>query len=82
MTLRMSRRGFIATAAAAAAVLYVGLRPNGALAASGDATALNPFVRIDADGHVTAIIKHFEMGQGPSTGLTTLIAEELGVTMD
>ncbi|WP_304619188.1 xanthine dehydrogenase family protein molybdopterin-binding subunit [Paracoccus sediminilitoris] len=82
MTLRMSRRGFIATAAAAAAVLYVGLRPNGALAASGDATALNPFVRIDADGRVTAIIKHFEMGQGPSTGLTTLIAEELGVTMD
>ena len=82
MTIRMNRRGFIATATAAAAVLYVGIRPNGALAASGDATALNPFVRIDADGHVTAIIKHFEMGQGPSTGLTTLIAEELGVTMD
>ncbi|WP_108502335.1 xanthine dehydrogenase family protein molybdopterin-binding subunit [Paracoccus indicus] len=82
MTVRMNRRGFIATAAAAAAVLYVGISPNGALAASGDATALNPFVRIDADGRVTAIIKHFEMGQGPSTGLTTLIAEELGVTMD
>ncbi|WP_378944681.1 molybdopterin cofactor-binding domain-containing protein [Paracoccus sp. R86501] len=82
MTIRMTRRGFIATAAAAAAVLYVGIRPNGALAASSDATALNPFVRIDADGRVTAIIKHFEMGQGPSTGLTTLIAEELGVTMD
>ncbi len=82
MNISTSRRGFLQGAAATAAVLYVGARSDGALAASSDSTDLNPFVRIGADGHVTAIVKHFEMGQGPSTGLTTLIAEELGVTMD
>lgn len=82
MTINTSRRGFLKGAVATAAALYVGVRADGALAASPEATELNPFVRIGADGRVTAIIKHFEMGQGPSTGLTTLIAEELGVTMD
>lgn len=82
MTINTSRRGFLKGAVATAAALYVGIRADGALAASPDATDLNPFVRIGADGRVTAIVKHFEMGQGPSTGLTTLIAEELGVTMD
>ncbi|WP_027245978.1 xanthine dehydrogenase family protein molybdopterin-binding subunit [Leisingera daeponensis] len=82
MTLTTSRRGFLASAAAAAAVLYVGVRPNGALAAGAAPAHLNPFVKISADGTVTAIIKHFEKGQGPATGLTTLIAEELGVSME
>ena len=83
MTINTSRRGFLQGAAAASAVLLVGVRPDGAVAAGGsDATMLNPFVRISADGRVTAIVKHFEKGQGPATGLTTLIAEEVGVTMD
>lgn len=82
MTLNTSRRGFLRGAAAATAVLIVGVRPDGALAAGSGATDINPFVRISADGRVVAIVKHFEMGQGPTTGLTTLIAEELGVTMD
>lgn len=37
----------------------------------------NAFVRIDADGTVTVISKHIEMGQGAYTGLATLVAEEL-----
>ncbi len=82
MTVNTSRRGFLKGAAAAATVLYVGAGADGALAAGSEPTQLNPFVRIDADGTVTAIIKHFETGQGPATGLTTLIAEELGVSMD
>ncbi|MGC8202038.1 molybdopterin cofactor-binding domain-containing protein [Aliiroseovarius sp. PTFE2010] len=82
MNVNTSRRGFLKGAAATAAVLYVGARADGALAASSDASDLNPFVRIGSDGRVTAIVKHFEKGQGPATGLTTLIAEELGVTMD
>lgn len=82
MTLNTSRRGFLKSAAAAAAVLYVGARPDGALAAGSAPAQLNPFVKIDADGTVTAIVKHFEKGQGPATGLTTLIAEELGVSME
>ena len=82
MTLNTSRRGFLKGAAAAAAMRYVGARPNGALAAGSAPAKLNPFVKIGADGSVTAIVKHFEKGQGPATGLTTLIAEELGVSME
>lgn len=81
MQLKPSRRRFLQ--GAAASVLLVGLRPDGVLAA-GDAAAANltPFVKVGSDGSVTAIIKHFEKGQGPATGLTTLIAEELGLRMD
>jgi len=81
MTANISRRGFLKSAAAAAAVLYVGATPDGAVAAGSSDAMLNPFVKIDSDGNVIAIIKHFEKGQGPATGLSTLIAEELGVTM-
>lgn len=46
-------------------------------AAKRDAFAPNAFVRIDADGTVTVIAKHLEMGQGVYTGLATIVAEEL-----
>ncbi|MBO6896982.1 MAG: xanthine dehydrogenase family protein molybdopterin-binding subunit [Shimia sp.] len=82
MTANISRRGFLRSAAAAAAVLYVGATPDGAAAAGSSDAMLNPFVKIDSDGNVIAIIKHFEKGQGPATGLSTLIAEELGVTIE
>lgn len=82
MTVRTSRRGFLKGVAATGAVLLIGVRPDGVLAASGDATQLNPFVKIGSDGTVTAIVKHFEKGQGPATGLPTLIAEEIGLRMD
>ncbi|SDE60181.1 isoquinoline 1-oxidoreductase, beta subunit [Paracoccus isoporae] len=39
--------------------------------------APNAFVRIGTDDVVTVMIKHIEMGQGPYTGLATLVAEEL-----
>jgi isoquinoline 1-oxidoreductase beta subunit len=42
-----------------------------------DGFALNPFVRVGADGTVTVIAKHFEAGQGAYTGLATILAEEL-----
>lgn len=83
MTVTTSRRTFLKGAAAAGAALLVGVRPDGAVAAASDGgTSFNPFVRIDADGTVTAIVKHFEKGQGPATGLPTLIAEEIGLRMD
>ena len=45
-------------------------------AASG-ALAPNAFVRVGADDTVTVLIKHIEFGQGPFTGLATLVAEEI-----
>jgi isoquinoline 1-oxidoreductase beta subunit len=37
----------------------------------------NLFLKIEIDNSVTLISKHFEMGQGVTTGLATLVAEEL-----
>ncbi len=39
--------------------------------------APNAFVRIGSDDVVTVVVKHIEFGQGPFTGLATLVAEEL-----
>lgn len=39
--------------------------------------APNAFIRIAPDDSVTVVIKHIEFGQGPYTGLSTLVAEEL-----
>ena len=76
------RRGFLKLAGATAGSLVIGLNASGALAKASTSSAINPFVRIDADGTVTAILKHFEMGQGTTTGLATLIAEELDADWD
>ncbi|MBL8564865.1 MAG: xanthine dehydrogenase family protein molybdopterin-binding subunit [Hyphomicrobiaceae bacterium] len=50
------------------------------MAAAGSQAGLfqpNAFVRIAPDSTVTVLIKHIEFGQGPYTGLATLVAEEL-----
>lgn len=82
-TLTLKRRDFLKTSAALGATLLIGFRADGVLAATSSSAAagaeFNPFVRIDNNGTVTVIIKHFEMGQGTTTGLTTLVAEELDV---
>lgn len=83
MSATMDRRGFLKSASALGVSLAVGFNVQGALAAvsqtggAAASTAMNPFVKIGSDGSVTAVVKHFEMGQGTTTGLTTLIAEEL-----
>lgn len=38
---------------------------------------LGPFIRIGSDNTVTVIIKHLDKGQGVTTGLPTIVAEEL-----
>lgn len=42
-----------------------------------DFGAFGPFIRIGADGTVTAISKHIEFGQGTATGLAAIVAEEM-----
>ncbi len=76
MTIRTSRRGFLKGAAATGAALIVGLDSMGACAQSAEFMP-NPFVKVGPDGTVTVILKHFEMGQGTTTGLATLVAEEM-----
>ena len=38
---------------------------------------MGPFVRIGTDNTVTVIVKHLDKGQGITTGLPTIGAEEL-----
>jgi isoquinoline 1-oxidoreductase subunit beta len=80
-----SRRAFLAGAASVGGALVVGfhldLPGTKAAAAAPDfskvPTKPNAFVRIAADDSVTVLIKHLDMGQGNTTGLATIVAEEL-----
>ncbi len=83
-TASLSRRGFLKSAALLGGAMVIGFNAGGALAIStgsapAEAVGFNPFVKIGPDGTVTVVVKHFEMGQGTSTGLTTLVAEEMNV---
>jgi isoquinoline 1-oxidoreductase beta subunit len=49
----------------------------GVEAGGGALPAMNAFVKVGTDDTVTILSKHIEFGQGPFTGLATLIAEEL-----
>lgn len=89
MTIQTSRRNLLKGVAATGTALFIGYNTNGILshtianaAEKSDLTPLNPFVKIATDGTVTIILKHFEMGQGTTTGLTTLVAEELDADWD
>ena len=84
MNIETTRRSFLGGVGAIGAAMVIGIRPNGqfAVAAESADTVINPFVRIMPDGSVQVVIKHFEMGQGTTTGLATLVAEELDAAWD
>lgn len=85
MHLDSTRREFLKTAAVTAGAFVLGaVVPFGKRALAqetGGAPAgvfdPNVFLRIGADDTVTLISKHLEMGQGITTGMATLVAEEL-----
>src|SRR5260370_1445772 len=84
--MHLSRR---ATLAGMAGLVMGVCLPGAAIAQSGAARAFrgsdpaaaafapNAFVRVGSDDTVTVLIKHIEFGQGPFTGLATLVAEEM-----
>ncbi|HEV2041846.1 MAG TPA: xanthine dehydrogenase family protein molybdopterin-binding subunit [Casimicrobiaceae bacterium] len=81
----LSRRVFLQSAGATGLVIGFGwLAPTGADAAlpgtegaAAGPLAPNAFVRVGTDNLVTVICKHHEMGQGNTTGLASLLADEL-----
>ena len=82
--LRPSRRAFLQGAGLVIGVTLAGrgmaanlIQGNPADVQNPEAKAFNAFVRIAPDSSVTVLSKHIEFGQGPYTGLTTLVAEEL-----
>ncbi|MDP4005213.1 xanthine dehydrogenase family protein molybdopterin-binding subunit [Methylobacterium sp. NEAU K] len=78
---RPSRRGILAGAGAIVIAFRLDAKPARA-AAGPDLAAVkaqpNAFVRIAPDDTVTVVIKHLDMGQGNTTGLATILADELG----
>jgi len=81
---RPTRRQFLKAAGSVTTMaLTIGfewLGPSRRAAAAGASPAgfaPNAFLRIGADGSVTVIAKHVEMGQGAHTGIATVLAEEL-----
>ena len=80
-----SRRRFFIAVALVGGGLLVGYALRGrdrlarvpAFARGGKAFALNGWVKIDPDGTVTVAVPHQEMGQGITTALPMLVAEEL-----
>jgi isoquinoline 1-oxidoreductase subunit beta len=81
----LSRRVFLQSAGATGLVIGFGwLAPTaadaalpGAEGAAAGPLAPNAFVRVGTDNLVTVICKHHEMGQGNTTGLASLVADEL-----
>jgi isoquinoline 1-oxidoreductase subunit beta len=77
----LTRRSVLKAGAGLALGIY--LAPGGksfaqtAPAAANVNTAPNTFLTIGADDTVTVLSKHIEFGQGPLTGMATLVAEEL-----
>jgi len=81
----VSRRDFIAAAAALGGALVIALSlPAGARAAAraGAGPELNAWLRIAPDDTITILVDRSEMGQGVYTALPTLIAEELEVRLE
>ncbi len=84
----LSRRMMLQVVGLGAAGFAVGCVPAGETPdeATGDAGAatltFGPFVKIGTDDSVTVLLKHIEFGQGVSTGLTTIVAEELDARWD
>jgi isoquinoline 1-oxidoreductase beta subunit len=85
---KIARRTFLIGAAAIAGGVAIGYyyyrkpypNPLEDALAEGDAT-FNPYVKIASDNSITVIVPRAEMGQGVSTTLAALVAEELDVPL-
>jgi isoquinoline 1-oxidoreductase beta subunit len=83
----VTRRRFIQATALTGVGFMVGSSANAQPSTTGDPQAacletdklvFNHFVKVCSDNTVTVVIKHLDKGQGVTTGLTAIVAEELG----
>jgi isoquinoline 1-oxidoreductase beta subunit len=87
----LSRRNFLQAMGVGGGLLIgSGFVTNSAQVFAADAKAtkdsgvplFNAFLKITSDNKVTIVVKHLDMGQGVSTGLTSLVAEELDASWE
>jgi len=76
-TLATNRRQFLKGSAAVGLVIGFHIPVRGAAAATDAEFVPNAFLRIAPDNTVTVICKHIEFGQGPYTGIATILADEI-----
>jgi isoquinoline 1-oxidoreductase beta subunit len=78
----LDRRAFLKVVGLSGAGFMIGCSRSD-VTETADATAtgvdveMGPFIRIGSDNAVTVIVKHLDKGQGVTTGLPTIVAEEL-----
>jgi len=80
-----TRRAFLTTGIVAGGGLVVGIaiRPGNQvgdlrhLVKGEGGKLIHPYVKIDTNNSITAIVPHAEMGQGAQTALAQMLAEEL-----
>ena len=85
-----TRRAFLTTGIVAGGglVVGIGIRPGNQvddlrhLVKGEGGRLIHPYVKIDADNIITAIVPHAEMGQGAQTALAQMLAEELDAEWD
>ncbi|MFW6027419.1 MAG: molybdopterin cofactor-binding domain-containing protein, partial [bacterium] len=82
----VSRRTFLQVTALGSAGFLIGCgesgeEASGVTAVDGEDVTTsfnaNAFVRVGSDDTITVIVKHLDMGQGVTTGLPTIVAEEM-----
>src|SRR5687767_11461163 len=79
----VTRRAFIQTSTTGVAAIFFGCRvatkPSTAPTKAGKSSGFEPnaWIRIAADGAVTVIIAECEMGQGVTTSMPMIVADEL-----
>lgn len=84
----VSRRTFLQAVSAGGGLLLGSgfLAGSAAVAAEqslvADAPVFNAFIKITPDSKVTMVVKHLDMGQGVSTGLAAIVAEELDASWE
>jgi isoquinoline 1-oxidoreductase beta subunit len=78
---KLNRRDFLKAGIAAGSGLVLGCHPSlpeySGVSVPAAPFAPNAFLRVDGDGSVTVIVNKSEMGQGVTTSLPMIVAEEL-----
>ena len=84
--LSLNRRGFLKVIGLSGAGFMIGCSESSDTAPDADSAAapetvtnsvIGPFIKVGSDNSVTVMVKHLDKGQGVTTGLPTIVAEEL-----
>lgn len=77
-----TRRSFLKMSAGTVGGLVLAMNLPRGTAAAAEGDFIQPFVHIRPDNTVVVLSKHFDMGQGTASGLSTLVADELDAAWD